>query len=84
MEEILVDVGVHSGGRLERVVGDLERGLLSAILKDCITRQHGGNVEDDGGLFEGERVLGRRFVGEGVEPIPGGESWLVGGLVLAT
>lgn len=33
-----------------------------------MTSENGGDVEDDGGFFEGERVLGCRLMCKGIEP----------------
>jgi hypothetical protein len=68
VEEVLVDVGEHAGGGLERVVRRLEADILVAVLVGGVAREDGRDVEDDGGLFVGERVLRRGLVGEGVEP----------------
>jgi hypothetical protein len=40
-----------------------------AILVGGVTRQDGGDVEDDTGLLVREGVLGGRFVCEGIEPV---------------
>lgn len=50
------------------MVGGLKAGLLRPVLVGGMTRQDGGDVEDDGCLLVGERVLGRGFMGEGVVP----------------
>lgn len=51
------------------MVGGLEPRLLRPGLVGSVAGQDSGDVEDDGCLLEGERVLGGRFMGEGVEPI---------------
>jgi len=53
---------------LEGVVGGLEADVFVAVLVGRVAGEDGGDVEDDGGFFVGERVLGGWFVGEGVEP----------------
>ena len=50
------------------MVGGLEPDILVAVLVGGVAGQDGGDVEDDGGLLEGERVLRGGLVGEGVEP----------------
>lgn len=53
MKEVLIDVGKHAGGCLERVVCCFEAGILMSILSGRVTGQNSGYVEDDRGFFEG-------------------------------
>jgi len=50
------------------VVGNLEVGFLVAVLMGGMTGEDSRDVEDDGSLFVGKRVLGGGFVGKGIEP----------------
>lgn len=53
MEEVLVDVGEHASGGLERVVGGLEADVLGPQLVCSMAGEHSGDVEDDGSFLEG-------------------------------
>lgn len=68
MEKIIVDVGKHASRGLEGMVGGLESGLIRPVLAGSMRRKDGGDVEDDGGLFEGEGILRRGLVGECIKP----------------
>lgn len=69
VQKVLVDVGEHACRGLERVICGLEAGFFGPGLVGGMAGEDGGDVEDDGGLFEGERVLGGWFVGECVKPV---------------
>ena len=69
MQEVLVDVGKHAGGRLKGVVGRLEPAVLRTVLVGGMTGEDGGDVEDDGRFLVRQRELRRRLVGKGIEPV---------------
>jgi len=50
------------------VVGNLEHGFLVAVLVSSMAGEDSRDVEDDGSLFVGERVLRGGLVSKGVEP----------------
>lgn len=51
------------------MVCNLEGRVVGAVLEGGVGGENGGNVEDDGGLFKGERVLLCGFMGKGIEPV---------------
>ena len=75
MQEILVDVGEHARGCLERVVGRLKPGVVGSVLVGGMAGQDGGDIEDDGRFLKGQGILGGRLMSEGI--IPGGRKMLV-------
>ena len=69
MQEVLVDVGEHACGSLERVIGGLEAGIIGTVLVCGMTGQDGRDVEDNRCFLVCERVLGSGFVCEGIIPM---------------
>lgn len=51
------------------MVGNFEHCLLVAVLVGGMAGENGRDVEDDGSLLVGERVLRGGFVGKGIEPV---------------
>jgi hypothetical protein len=51
------------------VVGGLQTGIICAVLICGVAGKYSGDIEDDRGLLEGEGILRRWFVGEGIVPI---------------
>jgi hypothetical protein len=68
MKEIFIDISKHASRRLERMICRLEPRLIKPVLIRSMAGKDGRDVEDDGGLFVGERVLGSGFVGKSIEP----------------
>lgn len=50
------------------MVGGLEARIFGAVLVGGMAGQDSGNVEDDGGFFIGERVLGDSLVRKSIVP----------------
>jgi hypothetical protein len=68
VEEVLVDVGEHSGTRPEVVVGPFEAFGVGSILATSDGGMGSCDEEDDGSLFVSDGGLGDLFVRESVSP----------------
>lgn len=68
MKKVLIDIGKHAGRSLERMIRRLQPDLVKSVLISSMTRKDGRYIEDDGGLFVGERVLRGGLMSEGIKP----------------
>lgn len=68
VQEIFVDICEHAGSRLEGMVSCLKACIFVSVLMSSMTGEDSGNIEDNGCLFIGKRVLRSWLVCKGIEP----------------